>query len=118
MRLGNYKCSVKRKTQAHRAYGKNTVLERHRHRYEVNKKYLNNFEKNGLVASGIDSESGLVEIMELTDKKWFLGCQFHPEFTSTLIKPNKLFDGFVGACRKYGAEKAEPVKGRRKSVKK
>ncbi|MFH1414709.1 MAG: CTP synthase [Elusimicrobiota bacterium] len=112
MRLGNYKCSVKNKTLAYSAYRKNTVLERHRHRYEVNRKYLKTFENNGLVASGVDSESGLVEIMELTDKRWFLGCQFHPEFTSTPIKPNRLFNGFVGACRKYNAEKANPVKER------
>ncbi|MFC2062172.1 CTP synthase [Elusimicrobiota bacterium] len=98
MRLGNFTCSVKKGTIAHKAYNEEKIVERHRHRYEINKEYLDEMEKNGLLASGSDTESGLVEMMELENSKWFLGCQFHPEFTSRPIYPNKLFLSFVNAC--------------------
>ncbi len=105
MRLGDFKCILKTGSLARSAYGKNSVLERHRHRYEVNKKYLNEFEKQGLIASGKDEKSNLVEIMELKGKRWFLGCQFHPEYTSKPIYPNKIFNSFVKASYKYSREK-------------
>ena len=68
---------------------------------KVNKKYLNMFKKSGLIVSGTDLKSGLIEIMELKNKRWFLGCQFHPEFTSRPDLPNRLFSSFVKACREY-----------------
>jgi CTP synthase len=105
MRLGSFTCLTRKNSLAYKAYRKNRVMERHRHRYEVNKKYLNIFERNGLVASGFDLKSKFVEIMELKGKKWFLGCQFHPEFTSRPDSPNKIFDSFVKACFKYRKEK-------------
>ncbi|TSA44701.1 CTP synthase [bacterium] len=103
MRLGDYPCKVKPKTLAFDAY-KTTgpVLERHRHRYEVNNKYRRQLEKAGMVFSGIYTKKDLVEIAEL-DKKmhpWFLGVQFHPEFNSRPWKPQPLFDSFVKACMK------------------
>jgi CTP synthase len=105
MRLGDYTCKIKKGTLAYKIYKKDKVVERHRHRYEVNKKYINKLEKNGLIASGRDVKSNLVEIMELEGKRWFLGCQFHPEFTSRPLAPNKIFNSFVGACYKYHKEK-------------
>src|SRR3989344_9539637 len=104
MRLGNYPCKIKRATLAYSAYGpEGPVIERHRHRYEVNNKYRSALEKHGLVFSGIYAKKNLVEIAEL-DKKihpWFLGTQFHPEFGSRPWKPQALFDGFVKASIKY-----------------
>ncbi|MBN2406434.1 MAG: CTP synthase [Elusimicrobia bacterium] len=105
MRLGDFRCSLKKGTIARRAYGKDYVLERHRHRYEVNGRYVKEFEKKGLIASGRDSKSGLIEIMELKGRRWFLGCQFHPEFTSRPLKPNGIFSAFVKACIRYNSEK-------------
>ena len=101
MRLGNFTCSLKEGSLARRAYGLGEVNERHRHRYEVNREYLELLEEKGLQATGIDRESGLIEIMEIKDKNWFLGCQFHPEFTSSLLSPNPLFYSFVQACFNY-----------------
>jgi len=101
MRLGNFTCVLRKGSIAHKAYRKDQVVERHRHRYEVNRKYLNNFEKNGLIVTGKDLKSKLVEIMEIRGKRWFLGCQFHPEFTSRPLLPNKIFNSFIQACNKY-----------------
>lgn len=101
MRLGDFTCMLKKGSLAYNAYRKNRVNERHRHRYEVNKRYVSAFEKNGLIASGIDSKSKLVEIMEIKEKRWFLGCQFHPEFTSRPHTPNGIFNSFVKACYEY-----------------
>ena len=100
MRLGNYPCKIKKGTLAYAAYKTPNVIERHRHRYEVNNKYRKQLEEVGMVFSGIYAKKDLVEIAEL-DKKihpWFLGTQFHPEFTSLPWKPQPLFDGFVKAC--------------------
>ena len=100
MRLGDYPCKVKKGTLAFDAYKTGSVVERHRHRYEVNNKYRSALEKCGLVFSGIYAKKDLVEIAEL-DKKihpWFLGTQFHPEFGSRPWKPQALFDGFIKAC--------------------
>jgi CTP synthase len=105
MRLGNFKCIVKKGTKAYASYKKSTVLERHRHRYEVNRKFIGALEKSGLAVSGTDSESGLVEIVELKNKKWFLGCQFHPEFTSRPESPNGIFNSFVDMCIRYAGER-------------
>ena len=82
MRLGTYPCVLKRGTLAYQAYGRKTIEERHRHRYEYNNAYLEQFEKAGMIASGINPESKLVEIIELKDHPWFLGTQYHPELKS------------------------------------
>ena len=102
MRLGNYPCRVKKGTLAHAAYKATTVIERHRHRYEVNNKYRKDLEKRGMVFSGIYPKLDLVEIAELDRKlhPWFLGTQFHPEFNSRPWAPQALFDAFVKAAAK------------------
>lgn len=98
MRLGGYKCIVSKDSESFRAYGKTEITERHRHRYEFNDKYLEDFKKNGMIPVGINPESGLVEIIEIPAHKWFVGVQFHPEYSSTVMKPHPLFVNFVKAC--------------------
>ena len=97
MRLGSYPCVIKKGTKTFEAYNKEKVSERHRHRYEFNSKYLKDFEKSGMIAAGINPQTNLVEIMEIPDKKWFVGVQFHPEYSSTVIKPHPLFVSFIKA---------------------
>lgn len=98
MRLGAYPCELKKGTRSATAYGKGKVSERHRHRYEFNNKYLELFERNGMVAAGKNPDSGLVEIMEVQDHPWFVGTQFHPEYKSTVLSPHPLFIRFVQAA--------------------
>lgn len=97
MRLGAYDCKIKKGTKAYEVYGKEDVRERHRHRYEYNSKYLQDYEKNGMIASGTNPETGLVEILEIPELKWFVCCQFHPEYSSTVLNPHPLFLAFVKA---------------------
>jgi len=101
MRLGAYPCLLKDGTKARAIYGKAEVSERHRHRYEFNNEYLNDFEKAGMKASGVHPEAGLVEIVELKDHPWFIGVQFHPEYKSTVANPHPLFTDFVKAALQY-----------------
>jgi CTP synthase len=98
MRLGAYVCKIKEGSLAHEIYGETQISERHRHRFEFNNKYLEEFEKNGFVASGINPESGLVEIVEIPGHKFFIAGQFHPELQSTVLNPHKLFVAFVKAA--------------------
>jgi CTP synthase len=98
MRLGSYACELKRRSNAYKAYKKVNIAERHRHRYEFNNKYLEAFESNGMMATGVNPDSQLVEIMELDKHPWFVGVQFHPELKSTVEVPHPLFVGFVKAC--------------------
>ena len=98
MRLGAYECKLKLKTNIYNAYKKQSISERHRHRYEFNNSYLEKLEKNGLVASGINPKNNLVEAIEILNHKWFVGVQFHPEYKSTVDKPHPLFCGFIEAC--------------------
>ncbi len=98
MRLGAYACTLKPGSLAHRLYGREEISERHRHRYEVNNEYRKRFEEKGLIASGINQDLGLVEILELAGHPHFLGCQFHPEFQSKPFQAHPLFAGFVGAA--------------------
>ncbi|MDT8401582.1 MAG: CTP synthase [Bacteroidales bacterium] len=98
MRLGGYKCKLTKDSRVFRAYNKNEIIERHRHRYEFNNKYLNDFAGAGMISTGINPESDLVEIMEIPDHKWFVGVQFHPEYSSTVVNPHPLFVDFVKAC--------------------
>jgi CTP synthase len=104
MRLGAYPCVLEEGSLARRIYGKDHLLERHRHRFEFNNAYVEKLKKGGLVFSGISPELNLVEIAELTDHPWFLGCQFHPEFKSRPMEPHPLFESFVGACLKQHQE--------------
>ncbi len=97
MRLGAYSCQIKKGTKAFEIYNKKETVERHRHRYEFNNNYLADFEKAGMIASGFNKETNLVEIMELPKHKWFIGVQFHPEYKSTVINPHPLFVNFVKA---------------------
>jgi CTP synthase len=101
MRLGAYHCSLKPDTLAHNAYNTDEISERHRHRYEVNNEYREIFEKNGMVLSGLSPDGKLVEIIELQNHPWFVGCQFHPEFKSTPINPSPLFRDFVRVALEY-----------------
>lgn len=98
MRLGEYPCNIAKGTKAFSAYGKLKVAERHRHRYEFNNAYLKSFEAAGMTASGINPDTGLVEIVEVKNHPWFVGVQFHPEYKSTVIKPHPLFVRFVKAA--------------------
>ncbi len=101
MRLGAYPCVLKNGTLAAKAYGDKEVWERHRHRYEFNNDCRADMEAAGLVFSGTSPDNTLVEIMELKDHPWFLGCQFHPEFKSRPMDPHPLFASFIGAALKY-----------------
>ena len=104
MRLGGWDCEVKADTKAFDVYHSNLINERHRHRYEFNNLYLGDFEKAGLIASGKNPETGLVEIVELKDHPFFIGVQFHPEYKSTVAAPHPLFVSFVKAAMENKAK--------------
>ncbi|PIR20164.1 MAG: CTP synthetase [Deltaproteobacteria bacterium CG11_big_fil_rev_8_21_14_0_20_47_16] len=97
MRLGSYPCKLNKGTKAALAYGELDINERHRHRYEVNNAYVEKLQKAGMVMSGICPENQLVEIIELADHPWFVGCQFHPEYKSRPMQPHPLFASFIEA---------------------
>ena len=98
MRLGAYKCKiVDKKSNSYKAYDKVEVKERHRHRYEFNDQYLADFESAGMKAVGLNPDTNLVEVVEIPSHKWFVGVQFHPEYSSTVLKPHPLFVAFVKA---------------------
>jgi CTP synthase len=101
MRLGSYPCEIKENTLAYSIYGKTEIHERHRHRWEFNNKYLKQFEDAGMIASGINPQSGLVEIMELTHHPYFIGVQYHPELKSTVENPQPLFVHFIKAAKEF-----------------
>lgn len=96
MRLGAYPCRIQKDTLAYKAYGMENIFERHRHRYEFNNEFREILEEKGLVISGTSPDKNLVEIVELRDHPWFLGCQFHPEFKSRPMKPHPLFKDYIG----------------------
>ncbi|MFT5913896.1 MAG: CTP synthase [Flammeovirgaceae bacterium] len=98
MRLGAYPCKIKQKSLAMKVYGKVNIQERHRHRYEFNNNYLEAFHKAGMIASGVNPETDLVEIMEIKDHPFFIGSQFHPELKSRVEEPHPLFISFVAAA--------------------
>jgi len=98
MRLGNYPCSIKKNTLAYKIYSKSVINERHRHRYEFNNAFIEKFEKNGMIISGINKKDNLVEIIELKKHPFFIGVQFHPEFASRPLFPHPLFVKFLEAC--------------------
>ena len=101
MRLGAYPCMVKEDTLAHKAYGISDISERHRHRYEFNNTFIDRLEEKGLVISGTSPDAELVEIVEIEDHPWYLGCQFHPEFKSSPMDPHPLFREFIRASLAY-----------------
>jgi CTP synthase len=98
MRLGSYACALKPGSLAHKLYGEDVIQERHRHRYEVNNAYRGRLQEAGLVVSGHNPELNLVEMIELPDHPYFVGCQFHPEFKSKPFAPHPLFSGFIRAA--------------------
>jgi len=104
MRLGAYECELKNNTNSARAYQKDLIHERHRHRYEFNNEYLQQFEDAGMISAGINPDTGLVEIVEIPKNKWFVGVQFHPEYSSTVIKPHPMFLAFVKAAIEHEEE--------------
>lgn len=110
MRLGGQACVLTKDSLAHQIYGKDVIVERHRHRYEVNNNLLSSIEAAGLKVSGRSQQDGLVEMMELPDHPWYVGCQFHPEFTSTPRDGHPLFTGFIKAAITYQEKLHESVR--------
>ncbi|MDA0986600.1 MAG: CTP synthase [Bacteroidetes bacterium] len=105
MRLGSYKCKLKKGTKTFSAYKKEVIYERHRHRYEVNNSYLELLQKNGMIISGVCPENNLVEMIELPNHPWFVAGQFHPELKSRALNPHPLFREFISAAVKYNKSK-------------
>ncbi len=110
MRLGAYECTLKPGSLAHKLYGRPLISERHRHRYEVNNAYRARFEERGFVASGVNDQLGLVEVIELEGHPYFIGCQYHPEFQSKPFQPHPLFAGFVRAALEQRARQGRGEK--------
>lgn len=98
MRLGGYECALREGSRVREIYGNEIIRERHRHRYEFNNDYRDDFEKHGMQCAGVNPDSDLVEIVEIPGKKWYIGTQFHPEYSSTVLKPHPLFLSFVKAA--------------------
>ena len=98
MRLGAYNCQLLPGSRVRSIYGKEQIKERHRHRYEFNNKFLEEYQKRGMICSGRNPESGLVEIVEIPELKWYIGTQFHPEYSSTVLNPHPLFVDFIRAA--------------------
>ena len=107
MRLGGQECHLVAGTRARTLYGKDVIVERHRHRYEFNNRYREILERHGLVLSGFSADGSLVEVIELADHPWFIGVQFHPEFTSTPRDGHPLFSGYVLAAREHRAAQVQ-----------
>lgn len=105
MRLGAQMCHLEPKTLAYEVYGRPEIIERHRHRYEVNNQFIESLVQHGLIISGRSADGTLVEMIELSDHPWFLACQFHPEFTSNPRDGHPLFKAFVTAARQYQLNK-------------
>ena len=109
MRLGAYECQLRPGSLAAKAYGQTLVSERHRHRFEFNDDYRKAFEEAGMACVGENPHTGLVEVVEIPGKRWFLGTQYHPEYSSTVLNPNPLFLSFVNAAINYNDEKTGPA---------
>ena len=105
MRLGSYPCVIKEESLAYKIYGRKEISERHRHRWEFNNAYLNQFENAGMTASGINPETQLVEIMEIPNHPFFIGVQYHPELKSTVENPQPIFVSFIKAAREFAEAK-------------
>jgi CTP synthase len=105
MRLGSWTCEIEKGTLLHKVYENERIEERHRHRYEFNDAYYEQYNTHGMIASGVNPETKLVEAIELPDHPWFVGVQYHPEYSSTVANPHPLFVGFVNACNRYAQSK-------------
>lgn len=105
MRLGAYDCRLQPGSKAAKAYGATDIKERHRHRFEFNNDYRQRFEAAGMKCVGENPRTHLVEVVELPDKRWFIGTQYHPEYSSTVLNPNPLFVDFVHSAIAYGEER-------------
>jgi CTP synthase len=116
MRLGAFPCVLDRDTISGRAYGRDQISERHRHRYEFNNRYRELFEERGMVLCGKSPDDGLVEVIELRNHPWFVGCQYHPEFNSGPHTPHPLFAGFIGAAIAHSASQAGQAPGEKKEA--
>lgn len=106
MRLGSYDCTLAANSKAAKAYGKTEISERHRHRFELNNEYRQRLIDNGMACVGINPASDLVEVVEMPEKRWFVGVQYHPEYSSTVLNPHPLFIDFIRAAVEYNKEKA------------
>ncbi len=95
MRLGAYNCELRKGSRVAEIYKTTQISERHRHRYEFNNQYKEEYEKNGMMCVGTNPESSLVEIVEIPSHRWFIGTQFHPEYSSTVLHPHPLFMSFI-----------------------
>ena len=104
MRLGEYPCELRAGSRAQEAYGTASVRERHRHRYEFNNRYREDYEKAGMKCVGVNPEADLVEVVEIPELRWYIGTQFHPEYSSTVLRPHPLFVSFVKACIAQAAD--------------
>jgi CTP synthase len=107
MRLGSWDCELKDGTLIKKIYGKDVISERHRHRYEYNNKYKEQLEKAGMVSSGTNPQTDLVETIELPEHPWFIGVQYHPEYKSTVATPHPLFVDFVRAAKEFAMRKKQ-----------
>lgn len=105
MRLGAWTCAIEKDTLLHKVYENDRIEERHRHRYEFNDAYYEQYQAHGMIASGVNPETKLVEAIELPAHPWFVGVQYHPEYSSTVANPHPLFVGFVDACNRYAQSK-------------
>ncbi len=106
MRLGAYECELRPGSKAAEAYGATTISERHRHRFEFNNDFRSRFEEAGMACVGENPATKLVEVVEIPGKRWFIGTQYHPEYSSTVLSPNPIFASFIKAAIAYGEEKA------------
>jgi len=105
MRLGAWTCAIEKDTLLHKVYQNDRIEERHRHRYEFNDAYYQQYQAHAMIASGVNPETKLVEAIELPAHPWFVGVQYHPEYSSTVANPHPLFVGFVNACNRYAQSK-------------
>ncbi|MGB7784786.1 MAG: CTP synthase [Salinimicrobium sp.] len=105
MRLGSWECQLKEGSIAHKVYGTTDIFERHRHRYEYNNQYSSQLENQGMISTGVNPKTKLVEIVEIPDHPWFVGVQYHPEYKSTVANPHPLFVAFVKAAKEFSKNK-------------
>ena len=111
MRLGSYPCAIVEGSKVHSIYKQNTISERHRHRFEFNNFFMEDFNNNGMTCSGINPNNNLVEIIEYKEHPWFIGVQFHPEYKSTVIHPHPLFVDFIKATSKVNINQPTLMNG-------
>jgi CTP synthase len=116
MRLGAYPCRLAEGTLARRIYDLDEISERHRHRYEVNQRYLDSLVEHGLKVAGLSPDGKFVEMVELADHPWFLGCQFHPEYKSRPTEPHPLFVSYIQAALAEKVRRQEPERARERAM--